>query len=226
MRIGWIRSTFLRAKCLRTCCWKLNARRKRSRNTKWRSRTRRAASTCCSALLAPRMALASLTKRIRTMRSCLKCAEAPETVLNSPKPARWQHTTEKLEVKAQFGGIAPRRDEVRSAECAQEVVQRFFVRQIDHCEAQAPFVAVAMEQIVVANGQVEKIAGGDARRILVVVFRAFSWDVNAGSASLRGTGSAAGGRAAQWIRQRSEKPLPRAIHTEKPDCSLLIAVER
>ena len=55
-------------------------------------------------------------------------------------------------MEAQFRGIAPRRDEVRSAEGAQEVVERFFVGQVDDRKPRTPLVAVTAEKIVVANG--------------------------------------------------------------------------
>ena len=55
-----------------------------------------------------------------------------------------------LKVESQFRRIRARRNEVRSAERGQEVVYRGLVGQVDDREAQAPPVAVRLEQIVIA----------------------------------------------------------------------------
>ena len=94
-----------------------------------------------------------------------------------PAPAVSQNVSN-LEVEAQFQRFGARRHEVRAAERGEEVVQRFFVGQIDHREAQAPLVAVAVEEIVMADGQVEQIARRNSRRILVVVLGSVRGNVN------------------------------------------------
>jgi hypothetical protein len=84
-------------------------------------------------------------------------------------------------MKAEFGGIRSRSDEVRSAERRQEVVERSFVRQIDDRETQAHLVAVvATKQIVVTRADIEQITRGDARWIVIVVFGPRSRKANAG----------------------------------------------
>src|SRR6185369_9267647 len=84
-----------------------------------------------------------------------------------------------LEVEAEFGGIGPRGHKMRPAERRQEVVKRGLVRQVDHGEASAPFVAVPVEQVVVAGTDVEQVTRSNARRIVVVVFGAGSGKADA-----------------------------------------------
>ena len=52
--------------------------------------------------------------------------------------------------------IGARRDEVRSAERREEVVERFLVGQVDHAEPQRTFGSVAVEQVVDAEAEVER----------------------------------------------------------------------
>ena len=61
----------------------------------------------------------------------------------------------RLEVEAELYGFGARGDEVRAAEGGEEVVESVFVGQVDDGEAEAPLVAVAIEQVVVADGQIE-----------------------------------------------------------------------
>ena len=60
-----------------------------------------------------------------------------------------------LEVEAELRCVRTRCDEVRSAESRQEIVECRLVRQVDGGEAQAPFVVVAVKQVVVADAHVE-----------------------------------------------------------------------
>src|ERR1019366_3085970 len=53
----------------------------------------------------------------------------------------------RLEVEAQFHRLRARRDEVGSAKCGEEVIKRHFVGQVDDREAEAPLVAVFVEQV-------------------------------------------------------------------------------
>lgn len=62
-----------------------------------------------------------------------------------------------LEVEADLPGKRAGRHVVRAAERGKEVVQRVLVRQIDHREADAPFVPVAVEQVVVAHREVKQV---------------------------------------------------------------------
>src|ERR1700674_5485302 len=77
-----------------------------------------------------------------------------------------------LEMKTEFGRQGTRRYEVRAAKRGKEVVQRFLVRYIDGRDAQAPLVAVTMEQVVLAYAHVKQVARRDSRWILVVIFGA------------------------------------------------------
>ena len=44
---------------------------------------------------------------------------------------------------------------MRAAEGGKEVVERLFVGQVDDCEAQAPLIAVAVKEIIVAHRHVK-----------------------------------------------------------------------
>ena len=77
-----------------------------------------------------------------------------------------------LEVEANFSGQRSRRDVVGSAKGGEEIVECHFIGDVDDREASAPTVAVAMEEIVVADGKIEQVAWGNARRIVVIVFGA------------------------------------------------------
>ena len=63
-----------------------------------------------------------------------------------------------LEVKADLGGQRAWSDVVRAAEGREKVVEGGFVGDVDRRETQTPLVAVALEQIVVTNGEVEQVA--------------------------------------------------------------------
>lgn len=83
----------------------------------------------------------------------------------------WLNDSVALEVETQLHRLRSRRYIMRAAERGNEVVQRLVVSQIDHREAQAPFVAVAIEQIVLAHGNVEQVPRSDALRIVVDILR-------------------------------------------------------
>jgi hypothetical protein len=73
-----------------------------------------------------------------------------------------------LEVEAELYGLGSWRHVVRPAERREEVVKRCLVRQIDDREAQAPLVAVSVEEVVSSRAGVEQAARRDALRIVVV----------------------------------------------------------
>ena len=75
-------------------------------------------------------------------------------------------------MKAKLYGLGSRCNEVRAAECRQEVVHRGFIGQVDDSKPQAPLVTVAMEKIIVPDARVEQVARRNARRIVVRVVRA------------------------------------------------------
>ena len=58
----------------------------------------------------------------------------------------------RLEVEADFSSYGPRRDIVSSAERGEVVVEGLLVQQVYGRNLQAPFVMIAMKQIVVAHG--------------------------------------------------------------------------
>ena len=75
-------------------------------------------------------------------------------------------------MEAEFEGFGARSDVVRAAEGGQEIVESSFVGQVYDGEAEAPLVAVAVEKIVMADGQVKKVPRLNARRTLVVILLA------------------------------------------------------
>jgi hypothetical protein len=48
---------------------------------------------------------------------------------------------------------------VRTAEGREKVVQRHLVRQVDGRQAQAPFIAVAPEEVVVPQAEIKQVSG-------------------------------------------------------------------
>ena len=67
-----------------------------------------------------------------------------------------------------------------STESREEIVERFFVRQIDNCKAEAPFALVTVKQIVMTHGQIKEVARCDAGRVVVVIFRVGGWNFHQG----------------------------------------------
>lgn len=60
---------------------------------------------------------------------------------------------------------------MRAAERRQKIVKRCLVRQIDGGQLQAPFVFVAVKEIVMAERKIEQVPRRDALRVVVVIFR-------------------------------------------------------
>src|ERR1700679_78213 len=77
----------------------------------------------------------------------------------------------KLEVEAQLRRHGARRNVVGSTEGGEEVIERVFVGDVDGSQAEAPFVAVALEEVVLTNRRVEKATRLDTRGVVVVVAR-------------------------------------------------------
>jgi hypothetical protein len=65
----------------------------------------------------------------------------------------------RLKVEAQLRRKRARRNVVCSAKGGEEVVQRDAVRDVDRGQLQAPFVFVAVKQVIVADGHVEQVTG-------------------------------------------------------------------
>src|ERR1035437_10175427 len=101
------------------------------------------------------------------------------------------------EVEADGRGDGPRGHIVSSAEGGEEVIQGFLVGQIDHRQASAPFISIAVEDVVVADGGVEKVARGDTGWIVVGIIGTCGRDAEELRAVLRRrakTGGANGSR--------------------------------
>src|SRR6202046_4006041 len=76
-----------------------------------------------------------------------------------------------LEVETDSASDRARRDVMRAAEGGKEVVEREVVGQVDHFHASAELVAVVMEveDVIVANRQIEQVSRSDARWMTIVV---------------------------------------------------------
>jgi hypothetical protein len=59
---------------------------------------------------------------------------------------------------------------VGSAEGGKEVVQHVVVRQVDHGQLRTHFVFIAVEQVVVSDGDIEEVARRNSLRIMIIVF--------------------------------------------------------
>src|SRR5277367_14242 len=79
-----------------------------------------------------------------------------------------------LKVEAYLSRQGARCDVVRAAEGGEEVIESVLVGDVDACEAEAPFVFIAIEEIVLADGEIEEAALLNAWRVLVVVLSARS----------------------------------------------------
>src|SRR5271154_6640839 len=72
-------------------------------------------------------------------------------------------------MEAYLGRQGARCDVVRAAEGGEEVIESVLVGDVDACETEAPFVFIAIEEIVLADRGVEEAALLNAWRVLVVV---------------------------------------------------------
>lgn len=110
------------------------------------------------------------------MRDQSSIGQAGESVVVFSKPA--SQTRKILKVKADFPGQRSRSDIVSSAKGREKIVKCGFVGHVYDRKARTPTVAVAMEEIVIAERNVKQTAWGDAWRIVVVVFSARFWNRN------------------------------------------------
>ena len=78
-------------------------------------------------------------------------------------------------MERELGRYGAWRHVVRSTEGGKEIVERFFVHQIDDGNAEAPSVLVTVEEVVFAHREVKEVAGRDAGWIVVVILRAGGW---------------------------------------------------
>jgi len=92
---------------------------------------------------------------------------------NVEENARLPFRCSSLEVKADLAGNGTRRYVVRAAKRREKVVQRIFISEVDDRQTSAPLMTIAVEQIIVTNGDVEHMPRGDTRRIVVIILS--SW---------------------------------------------------
>jgi hypothetical protein len=93
--------------------------------------------------------------------------------MNAPTP----HTPSASEVEAEFYRFGARRNVVRAAKRGKEIIEHYFVRQVDDRETQAPLVAISVKQIVVADAGIEEVPRQHALRIVVIIFRTWRRDL-------------------------------------------------
>src|ERR1700723_3366743 len=97
-----------------------------------------------------------------------------------------------LEMEAYLGRQGARRNVVRATEGGEEVIECVFVGDVDASEAEAPFVFIAIEEIVLADGEIEEAALLNAGRMMVVILRSGCRDGYKFRGELRGKAVAAG----------------------------------
>lgn len=71
-----------------------------------------------------------------------------------------------------------RRDVVRAAERREKVVERVFVRDVNRRQLQADFVSIPVEEVVMADSEIEQVSWRHARRIGVIVFSTWRWHLH------------------------------------------------
>jgi hypothetical protein len=74
-----------------------------------------------------------------------------------------------LEVESDLSRQRARRHIVRAAEGGKEIVECVLVGQVDRRELEAHLVLIAVEEVVMSDGNVEKASRRDTRWVLVVV---------------------------------------------------------
>src|SRR5260221_10921655 len=111
---------------------------------------------------------------------------------------------------------------MRAAERLQEIINVLLVGQVDDREAQAPPVAVCLEQIVVPYRHIEQIARFDAGGVTVQV-KCGTRNIEQFRPTVDRSGPAACGR--QSGGQRWAVVSPAGIDAEEPDGSLLVRVQ-
>src|ERR1019366_3780364 len=107
----------------------------------------------------------------------------------------------RLEVEAQFHRLRARGDIVCPAARGQEVVKRGLVHHVDDGHTRAPFVPVAMEEVVLAQGEIKEVARLDPLRIVVVVFGVWSryFEEYGSERSCGARGKRVRSRRCQWV---------------------------
>jgi hypothetical protein len=85
----------------------------------------------------------------------------------------------KLEVKSHFRRIRARCHKMCAAEGRKKVVECNLVGHVDYREAKAPFVAIAVKQIVMTRADVKQVPRRHAGRVMIVIFGSWSRKANA-----------------------------------------------
>src|SRR3979409_1054045 len=91
------------------------------------------------------------------------------TSLSSRARRRRQNSSER---DADMHLIRAWRHEMSAAECREEIVKGFLVRQVDDAETQAHLGFASVEEVVGTEAQVEQMARRSARRVGHIVCRA------------------------------------------------------
>ena len=83
----------------------------------------------------------------------------------------FSHVASDLEMKSQLRGQRARCDVMGSGEGRQEVVNRDPIGDVDGRQLETHLVALAVEQVVVADREIKKMTGRNPGRVVLVVFR-------------------------------------------------------
>ena len=86
----------------------------------------------------------------------------------------------RLEVERYLTGQRAWRDVMRAAKGGEEVVERVFVRQINDGQLGAPFVFVAVKDVVMAQSQIEQAPVLNALWIVIIILFARCRNVDQG----------------------------------------------
>src|ERR1035438_5550714 len=90
-----------------------------------------------------------------------------------------------LEVEADGRRHSAGSDVMGPAKGGKEVVERYFIGDVDRRQAKAPLALVAVEKVVVTYRQVEQAARRNTRRVVVVVLGSGRWDLDQAGPVLR-----------------------------------------
>src|SRR3954469_18110869 len=89
-----------------------------------------------------------------------------------PKYRASEYVVFKSETKSQLSSYSSRRHIMRTTESGKKVIERNAVRKINYRDLSAPFVLVPMQQIVIADCNIEQTALGDTWWVFVIIFLA------------------------------------------------------
>ena len=78
--------------------------------------------------------------------------------------------TPQLEVESDLPRDCAWRHVMRAAKGGQKVIERIIVREVDYRDLCTPFVFIAMEDVVMPDGEIEEMTRCNPGRIVIVVF--------------------------------------------------------